>query len=703
MPCSKTVRSQPWGQSGRETRRPRVAAWSGFLCAVLAALGPAIVAQDPEVQVAPEAAEKPRQEKDLSELSLEALLEMEVTSVSKRAQKLVEAAAAITVIRNEDIRRAGAESIAEALRLAPGMQVASITRNTWAISARGFNDEFANKLLVLMDGRTVYTPLFSGVYWDVQDTMLEDLDRIEVIRGPGAALWGANAVNGVINILTRSAKDTQGWLLKGGWGTEDNGWGEMRYGGTLGEDAWFRVYAKYFNRDGFVDGSGNDVTDDWDTARAGFRADFEPSSEDTLTVQGDVYDGGSEQTGLPPTAAPPFFRAFEDTIDLEGSDLLARWTRVLSPTSELSLQAYYDRTARDNSIFREHRDTFDLDFQHRFEIWEASDLTWGLGYRVTFDETEGSDVVFVQPDERSAQLFSLFLQDEIELVPDTLKLTLGSKLEHNDYTGFEIQPDARLLWRADEHQTLWAAFSRAVRTPARAEHDVSINFASIPPSPVTPPGFLRLLGDNDFHSEEVLAWQLGYRVRPADNLSFDLALFYNDYDELRTFTPGAPFVEPVPGGAVLIVPHSWNNDARGETYGVELSAEWQVLSCWRLAADYSFLQIQIHEKDTGGLVSAEGDEGDSPHHQFNVRSWLDLGDAWQLNTVLYYVDNLPASGIHSYLRWDAQVRYEPCENAALSVGVQNILDDRHPEFRSSLFRPASEVERMGYVSLEVRF
>ncbi len=442
---------------------------------------------------------------DLTELSIEEVLQLEVTSAAKKPQKLANTAAAIFAITADDIRRSGATSIPEALRMVPGLQVARIDANKWAITSRGFNGRFANKLLVLIDGRSVYTPSFSGVYWEVQDTLLADVDRIEVIRGPGAALWGANAVNGIINIITKHARDTRGSLLTAGAGTEERGFGSLRYGTALSDAAFLRFYAKYFNRDSSVDPEGQDTSDAWEMVRSGLRLDWQLTDHDDLTVQGDVYHGDAAQTLSLPSFLPPFRERRTVDIDWAGGNLLARWQHRFSELSNLTLRAYYDRTDRDEKdIIRETRDTFDLDVQHQFSWGSRQDIIWGLGYRFTDDKFTSSPFITIQPNSRSQHLFSAFVQDDITLIKDRLHVILGSKFEHNDYTGFEIQPTARLLWTPHKRHTVWTSISRAVRTPSRGDNDTLTNQRILPPGTPENPGplptLVRFLGNRDFVS-----------------------------------------------------------------------------------------------------------------------------------------------------------------------------------------------------------
>ncbi|RDH85215.1 MAG: outer membrane receptor protein [endosymbiont of Seepiophila jonesi] len=447
------------------------------------------------------------------DLELEDQLSMEVTSVSRKKQRLNEVAAAAYVITQDDIRRSGVTSIPEALRLAPGIQVTKMDCNKWAISSRGFNAQFANNLLVLIDGRSVYTSTYSGVYWEVQDTMLEDIDRIEVIRGPGATVWGANAVNGVINIITKQASETQGGLLVAGAGNEEKALTSLRYGAELGEQTFGRIYLKYNDRDSsFAPLLDEQAGDDWNSLRAGFRVDGVLNVSSQWTLQGDIYETDENQIvhniyrdPTDPANNPPYSDSnVADNIEASGWNLLGRWEQRLSEGSSATLQVYFDHNERKEAVLEQRNDTLDIDFQQQFSSLEGHDIVWGLGYRRIQDDFGNTFSVSLSPEEQTSDLFSTFVQDEIELTPETLRLTLGSKFEHNDYTGFEVQPSARLLWLPKEGHTLWSSVSRAVRTPSRVEDSVSIVTRIIPIGPPpTPPMILTVNGDEDFEAEEL--------------------------------------------------------------------------------------------------------------------------------------------------------------------------------------------------------
>ncbi len=672
---------------GRNTPGPIARALAGLACA--ASLAARSFAAD-----IPSAA-KP----DLTTLSLEDLGQIKVTSVSKKEELLVRAPAAIYVLTQEDIRRSGATSIAEALRQVPGVQVARQDAHTWAISARGFNDIFANKLLVLVDGRSVYTPLFSGVYWDVQDTLLEDIDRIEVIRGPGSALWGANAVNGVINIITKPAKATSGTLVTLGGGTEDQGLIGVRYGVKLNDETFLRLYGKGFLNDHSTRFGGGDANDEWRQARGGFRLDWEPSEANQFTFQGDVYGGGFHQTLTSATLTPPFSSTAEQVGRVNGGNALARWTRRFSDDSDLRVQAYYDRTVRDQAFFADSQDTFNFDLQHRFPVGERHELIWGAGYRFYQNDVyrQSFDVSLGNPSE-SLQLVSFFLQDQVELVPDTLKLTLGAKVERNDYTGWSLQPSARLAWTPHAQHHLWAAVSRAVRTPSQADRSVRLN-ASAAPGPT----LFALFGSPAVSDERVVAYELGHRWQPRPDLSFDTALFYNDYSNLSTAEVGTPFLEATPAPHVT-VPLILANLGRGETYGAEVSARWLPTEWWRLTASYTHLSVQLHLRPGSTDTTQAAAEGTSPRHQVTLVSSWDLPRNLTFDTTVRYVDNLRGVQIPAYLTADVRLAWKPRPNLEIALVGQNLLDNLHPEYAPRFIRTErTEVERAVYGKVTYTF
>jgi len=605
---------------------------------------------------------------ELKQLSLEELMDIQVTSVARHSESILQAPASVQVITHDEIRRSGVTSIAEALRLADNLQVAQKNSHDWGISARGFNAALANKLLVMIDGRTVYTPLFSGVFWNDQDYLLEDIERIEVISGPGGTLWGANAVNGVINIITRTAADTQDVYAAAGGGNQLKALAGARYGGTLGAGASYRVYGKYFDRDDEVYSGGQPAGDGWHQAQTGFRIDSTASSRDMLSLHGDFYQGhaGLNTGGAAQTA---------------GGNVLGRWTHTVSEESDLNLQTYYDRTHLIDPIPRAalngvvlapagllHDDltTYDIDLQHRISPAGSNSLVWGLGYRYTHDVVRNAPGIGFLPTTLNQNLFSAFLQDEFAIRPD-LSLILGSKIEHNDYTGFEYEPNIRVRWSLAQDQSLWSAISRAARTPSRIDRDL------VEPAP---PYTTILTGGTDYGSEYVTAYEVGYKGRILPGSTASVSVFRNDYRDVRSlsFTPGTIF-------PIFIA-----NNVAGHTEGVELSADAQLLQSWSLHAGYDYLHERLHVRPgQSDLTHALGETAD-PKHRFSVRSSLSLAARLNWDIAVRWVDALVVNSgglvgkVPAYFELDTRLGWALSPSLEVSVSGQNLLHDHHPEY-----------------------
>jgi len=641
---------------------------------------------------------------NLLEMSIENLMNIEVTIASKKNEKLFETPAAVYVVTAEDIRRSGAASVPDALRMVPGVQVARINSNTWAIGVRGHNSEFSNKLLVMIDGRSIYTPLFAGVYWDMHDVMLEDIDRIEVIRGPGGTIWGANAVNGIINIVTKNAKDTQGGIITGGGGSEQQGFGALRYGGKINNDTYFRIYSKYFNRDDGPIINSTDSSDRWDTVQGGFRIDWDATESDSFTFQGDIFKGCIGQPGVVNSLFTPSTTVnyVKTSTDIGGGNLLGRWKHKFDDDSDLALQLYYDRTERLEEIIEEIRDTYDIDFQHRFIPVDNHEFVWGLGYRFTGDKTKGSWTFSIDPDDRDAQLVSGFVQDRITLIEDKLKLILGSKLEYNDYTYFEYQPSGRLLWTIDQNNTLWTSITRAVRTGSRIDHDNAQTIWSVTSGGGGMPMAIGSRGNQDFESEDLIAYEVGYRLKPSEKLFLDATTFFHRYDNLRTIETVAPQFVPTPIPHMLML-FPTDNKMDGEIYGMELSGTWNIVDSWKVNAGYSFVQLQLHADHSSSDTSSAPDrEGRTPHNQVFLRSYMDLTDNLELDFGFNYVDSLASGEIPSYIRLDARLGWHITEDVEFSVVGQSLIDPRYPEF-GTWRNQVTESERGVYAKLTWRF
>jgi len=630
----------------------------------------------------------------LSADSLERLIDTEVTTVSRIPERRSRVPAAVYVITQEDIRRSGATSIPEALRLAPGVQVARIDSNTWAIGIRGFTSRLTRSMLVLIDGRAVYTPLFAGTYWDVQDTLLEDIDRIEVIRGPGGILWGANAVNGIINIITKDARITQGTLVTAGGGSEEQGFAGFRYGDRMGQDSYYRVYGKFFNRDAAYHPDGHDF-DGWRMGQTGFRADWALPQDRTLTLQSDFYKGVAGHRTSINTLSPPFVRPIEDDADLSGGNFLARWGGPAGERSDVKLQVYYDRTNRDDPTFRENRDTLDLDFQNHFYPVHRNEIVWGFGYRMSSGDFRGKSTTRFVPDRRTDHLVSGFLQDEVELVSDRLYAIVGAKLEHNGYSGFEAQPNGKLLWTPSPQHTFRVSVARAVRTPSRIEHDLEATSVVEP----TGPTFSRFNTSKAFESEKLIAYEVGYRIRPTERLFVTAAGFFNQHGDLLSIETGTPFREDSPPPPHLVLPIAFGNGLEGNSRGLELTSDWRVKGWWRLNGAYSYLRINLKRKpDSRDFSTERSTEGASPHHQVSFQSSMNLAAGVEFDWTLRFVSELPSPSqrIPSYTTSDVRLGWRPTGRVELSLVGQNLHQPHHAEFSGGGASGVVQIERSAY-------
>jgi iron complex outermembrane recepter protein len=644
---------------------------------------------------------------DLSKMSIEDLMDIQVTSVSKKEQKMSQAAAAVFVITQEDIRRSAATNIPDLLRMVPGMDVSQIDANTWAISARGFNNQFSNKLLVLIDGRAVYTPLLSGVNWDTQDVVLEDIDRIEVIRGPGGTLWGANAVNGVINILTKKAADTQGGLLKVAGGTDAQALGVAQYGGKIGSGANYRIFTKFMNRDSLPELDGTSGDDRWSLFHGGFRTDAAISPNDSLIVQGDLYSGNEGGTIIHLFSIDPPVIENQDVRDgISGGNILGRWSHTFSSRSGTEFQFYFDDYKRTGPESIETRRSIDFDFSHHWAWGSRQGLVWGAGYRQTWSEDTGTiDQSFV-PSNPSLHLLNVFAQDTVTLLPERLFLTAGSKIENGYYTGFGIEPTVRLAWTPSGRVTVWSAVSRAERAPGQRDAGLVAPLAAFPdPAGSGTPVEVILFGNPHFLPEHVLAYEAGLRAEPNERVSIDVSTYFNRYDHLQTVEPGAEFLQAAPVPARFVIPLTFGNLMYGTTEGAELSVNWKLADRWTLSPGYAFLEMHLHTKpssqDDSSVVQ---NEGSSPQHQAQLRSHVDLPYGLSWDTTAYFVGALPAQGVASYTRIDTQLRWKLAESAELSVAGQNLVQDHHLESMDTLtLVNSSLIKRSAYVKITWRF
>lgn len=619
-------------------------------------------------------------ENPLKHLSLAELGSVEVTTASKEPEEVWNTTAAVYVITHDDIERSGATSIPEALRLAPGVEVAKIDSSKWSIGIRGFGSRLCRDVLVLIDGRTVYTTLIAGTYWEVQDYVLEDIDRIEVIRGPGGTIWGPNALNGVINIITKNSRETHGDYVNVGGGNMEEGFFNARYGGGNGKTLDYRMYAKGFNR-GPEYHSDNINFDRWRAAQVGFRMDWSANNRDTFSLHGDMYDQGNGESVNVTSYAPPYSQIVYSTAPLFGANLTGQWKRVFSEGNDVQLEAYFDRTNRQEADFSDIRNTFDVDFMDRFRLPARQQISWGLGARSSRgdDRVVTSGLAFV-PYNRTDLLFTAFLQDEIALIQNKLSLSLGTKALKTNYTGVQFEPTGRLLWTPSAYQSVWAAFTHALRTPSDGERDFYLlgdTGAVLDGLPV----LARFNANPDFRSEELNGYEAGYRRLIAKTLYVDVASFYNHYGDLFSEDiTGGPFIETVPGPPHILIPAEFGNGLVGATKGGEIAPAWKVTDWWRLQASYSYLQMDL-KKGTGSMDigTAPITEKSSPKHEVMIQSAFDLSKAFSLDLDYRYISALPGEMVNAYSTADARFAWKVKEHFQLSVVGRNLFQPYHYE------------------------
>ncbi|HEY9095885.1 MAG TPA: TonB-dependent receptor [Hydrogenophaga sp.] len=602
---------------------------------------------------------------------------IEVSSAATRPQRLADASTAIYAIGREEIRRSGATTLPELLRTVPGVQVSRIDGSRYAVSIRGFSSRYSGKLLVLQDGRTLYNPLFSGTYWEAQDVLLEDVERIEVIRGSGGTLWGANAVNGVINIITRQAKDTQGTYTEAKAGSLESGVA-MRHGGTLGEAGHYRIYGKADHHSSMDQADGSPSHDSWQQKRAGFQVEMPVDAQNTVTVQGDVYEGKADQQVLLMSEQTLSADMVPDTAKLLGGNLLMRWKHEKGDEENWQLQVYLDNASQDDVVQRQQVNTLDIEWQQRLKLTPSQDLTWGLGARRIEESLKGGFTVAMVTEQANSMLYSGFVQDEIKLKEDLL-LTLGTKVEHNENTGVEVQPSVRLQWRATPTDSLWAAVSRAVHTPSLATTSVNAHVGTQP----TPMGplVLNVRGNPNVQSETVLSREIGYRGQFGSDVSVDAAAFYNTYDNIVSREFGRPEI-----GRYATLPTTFANMMYGKTYGVELSGNWQVTRDWRLLGSYSWLKMDLSSHPGGTGIVGFGAAGNSPQHMLQLHSLHNLAHNLELDANLYYTDALnftdkmPPMRVDRYTQLDLRLGWRPRAKLEISLTGRNLLKRRHQEY-----------------------
>jgi iron complex outermembrane receptor protein len=639
---------------------------------------------------------------NIANASIEDLMNMDVTSVSKKDQTLSETGAAVFVIGKEDIRRSGAANIPDLLRMVPGVEVAQINANQWAISIRGFNAVYSNKVLVLIDGRSVYGDQFSGVYWDQIDVPLENIERIEVIRGPGGTVWGANAVNGVINIITATAADTKGGLVVAGAGTAQNAAGLLQYGGDAGSNGAYRVFAKYFDDSNSPFPAGRTAPDGAHNLHGGFRVDLSVTPNDTLSMQGDFINEAAGESSVFFTANPPSRQSVTRILPDSSGDLLATWDHTLSNGSVTTLRVSDGAIDRIQFGDRNFDNSLDVAFEHHLKIGSRHDVVWGLDYRSVIESSRPTETwgIQVDPGRRATNLFAGFVQDEIRIAP-SIFLTVGSKIEHNAYTGLEYEPGVQLVWTKSARQSVWASAARSIREPNISERDVrNLDIATVA-SPYFGEAPVVVSDGPGLRAEVLDDYEIGYRTQMTSRLSLDFTGFLSYYHDLVTYEAGMPVLS---SQGILIIPDSTANDGKARDYGVEAFGNWQARRNWKISPGVSFLRMRVGGDPTTTDVSLLQTPGDSPREQFEIRSLLSLPRNLEWDSSLKYVTALPSQNIPGYTRFDMRLGWKVGERTEFSVSGQNLTSARHFEFVdiSNLYA-ASEVARSVFGKLTWRF
>jgi iron complex outermembrane receptor protein len=636
-------------------------------------------------------------------MSLEELMNIEITSASRKEQRAQDVAGAVYVITHDDIRRSGMTSVPDLLRLAPGVQVAQINSNKWAVSVRGFGGLYSNKLLVLVDGRSIYNPLFSAVLWDTEDLMLEDVDRIEVIRGPGGAVWGANAVNAVINILTRPAADTVGLLVRAGGGTFDQGNLAVRYGAR-----GYRVYAQLSDHGNSLLSPGAAANDHWRSLTAGFRSDWS-AGPDAFLVQGGLTTGLERPLWISLDPAVAGQSDTRGTATTHVGNVLGRWTRTTNGGGRLQVQSFVDVAHRRGSIGEYDRHTFDLDADYHTTIGRRHDIIAGGGYRYISETMDGGIGYAFTPDNQRASLVNAFAQDEIALVPRRLTLTLGGKIEHTGREGVSLQPTARIMWKLRPRQHLWAAVSRAVRTPSLLDEGVHADYppaiAVVPPG--TPqPGFpvaISLSGNPAIRPERLVSTEAGYRIDVGSRASFDVAGFLGHYTSLQTIEPSAPVLVVVGGRRILHVSAMFQNMLEADTRGIEIAGRATLRPWWQMDGTLAAFHLTPHPDPSSHDLTAAVFDGRAPGYQWRGHSGFSLGARGQADLLLFYVGSLRQTGVPSYTRADARLEWKLTRRFTVTAQGQNLLSPAHAEFVSDTTIVATQIPRSGSLRLTWRF
>lgn len=623
-------------------------------------------------------------------MSLEQLMNVEVSVTSRSEQKLFEAPAAVYVISGDELRRQGFTNLQEAMRMVPGFYVARYTSNQWDVTARGFSRGFANQLLVMIDGITVNTPLFAGVWWHLQEIDMADIERIEVVRGPGASLWGQNAVNGIVNVVTKHASETQGWRADTTIGDEERRVA-TRYGGKMGDDDFFRTYVVASDHDPLVDSTGDSIDfEDWQIGKAGFECDWNLSGGDRLRLLGNAYSAriGEEYFSALPVA--PYITFNQDHTPKTGVNLLASWEHPSGAATMDKVTATYSRDNQKQVDFQLAIDSFDLEWQRRAPLSDENVLTFGLGYHFVASDLPGDFTYTFDPSHNTTYTARAFIQDEILFPAEDLKVVLGAEVENNEYTQNEVQPSARAIWTPTETQAVWVGVSRVVRTPSIEENYLRYRIPT-----AVPGNFLIYTGSENVEPEDLLAYEIGWRAQATERISLDTTAFFNDYSNMVTRERAAPYTQ----GGINYSPRVFDNMGESQAWGVEIAADWVATQSWRMRAAYTYFE-QNNQLESGSTdLGYKLIDHSFPENQANLRSYYDLGDQWELDCGIYYVDSVPYLNNDSYIRTDVRLGYNPSPNWRFSLGVQNALKQRHAEEGKGQIGVGSEVERNVYCNL----
>lgn len=617
-----------------------------------------------------------------------------VTSASKKGEDPFDTPSAIYVISQEDIRNSGVTSVPEALRMVPGLQVAQIDSHSWAISSRGFNRQYSSRLRVLIDGKAVIYPLFSGVFWEEQDVVLEDIDRIEVIRGPGGTTWGENAITGIINIITKHAKNTVGTYLSTTYGDHHRHIVEARHGHQLAENTYARTYLKYTEREASKQLGAGNRNDEWSNSKAGIRLDHQFHNQQ-LTVHANIHRGtDGEYFSYIPTLAEPYQQEDKKDRETDNVSLLLNW-KMVNGTTANTLQTYIDyyktHVGSNNDVLDIHFLNYDIDFQQTTQWASRQEVSWGMGYHLYQDKVLGMDQLIYTPTHLTGSRYNSFIQNTSELMENVLYLTLGSKIEHHYYTGLEYQPSIKLAWYPSDKETVWASVARAVRAPTRFERGAEQRVRG------TEDGYIGVIGDEQFEAEKSVSYEIGYRVKPHLGIMVDSTLFFATYTDLRSYSPIATYED-------IAVPLLVTNNASGSSYGLEIAAQWQINSRWRVEGAYSFFDIEFDVPETDNFADGLG----NPEHQFNIRSHVKITPSITFDTNWYFVDTLEVNEfqkekIPSYHRLDAQLSWGILPNMMVHIVGQNLLDEHHQEFSERFLSTPGEISRNLYTKLTWEF